>query len=269
MDNPPTETENNFIPIEWSAENEVMLVEWCDIAQCYKWFNNRSHINYESYNAWFTIPAICLSTLTGSLSFAQTSVPSNFQTYIPLIIGGVNIFTGILTTVHQYLKIAQLNESYRISSISWDKFSRNIRTELAKKPSERMDAGHFIKLCRNEYDRLMETSPLITQKIVDEFNKTFSGKDGTIEREHFDELIKPDICNIIVSANHSRHSWYKDDKNKNLDVIQDYVDIFQKGNGRNPMIDEINDFIKKNNIKIDSSVKNYLNNYNSFVLNLV
>jgi hypothetical protein len=39
--------------------------------------------------------------------------------------------------------------------------------------------------------------------------KSFSGKEGSIERKRFDELKKPDICNIIVSANEYRHRWYK------------------------------------------------------------
>jgi hypothetical protein len=195
--------------VEWSQENEMILVEWCDIAQCYKWMNTRAHSKYSTLNALYTIPTIVLSTITGTASFAQSSLPVNQQKYTPMIIGTVNIFIGIINTVHQYLKIAELNESHRVSAISWDKYARNIRIELAKAPGERMDAGHFLKLNRQEYDRLMETSPAIPQEIVDEFMKSFRGKDGSKERERFDELKKPDICNIIISANEYRHHWYK------------------------------------------------------------
>jgi hypothetical protein len=160
-------------------------------------------------NALYTIPTIVLSTVTGTASFAQSSLSTNQQKYTIMIIGTVNIFIGIINTVHQYLKIAELNESHRVSAISWDKYARNIRIELAKAPSERMDAGHFLKLNRQEYDRLMETSPAIPQEIVNEFMKSFSGKEGSVERTRFDELKKPDICNIIISANEYRHHWYK------------------------------------------------------------
>jgi hypothetical protein len=121
----------------------------------------------------------------------------------------INIFIGILTTVQQYLKISELNEAHRVSSISWDKFARNIRIELAKHPDERMEAGSFLKMNRQEFDRLMETSPMIDDKIVEEFKSKFKGKDGTIERKHFEDLKKPDICDIIISANETRHTWYK------------------------------------------------------------
>jgi hypothetical protein len=193
------------------------MVEWCDVAQCYKWLNSRSHEKYSNLNAWFTIPAIVLSTISGTASFAQSSLPDAYQVYSPMAIGAINIFIGILTTVQQYLKIAELNESHRVSSISWDKFSRNIRIELAKKPEERMDAGHFLKLCRQEFDRLMETSPIIHDDIIKEFKRKFEGKPGTIERERFDQLKKPDICDIIVSANETRHQWYLElDKQTNI-----------------------------------------------------
>ncbi len=223
-------TDPNEKKIEWSKENELILVEWCDVAQCYKWLNSRSHMKYAYKNAWFTIPAIILSTLTGTASFAQTSIPLEYQTYAPMVIGSVNILIGILTTIQQYLKISELNEAHRASAISWDKFARNIRIELAKCPKERTDAGLFIKVCRNEFDRLMETSPAISPDIVLAFKSTFSGEKSCIfemidkclgfsgaidikeiekRKRQFDALCKPDICDIIITVNDNRHKWYE------------------------------------------------------------
>ena len=215
-------SENNSIntltkQVEWSVENELIMVEWCDIAQCYKWLNTRAHNRYSKMHALFTIPTITLSTITGTASFAQASLPVRFQTYAPMIIGTINILIGILTTIQQYLKISELNEAHRVSAISWDKFSRNIRTELAKAPNERMDAGHFLKLHRLEFDRLMETSPSIPLNVISDFNRKFSGKPGSEERKRYEELKKPDICNSITSSNQNRHHWYKN-INHNFDI---------------------------------------------------
>lgn len=196
------------IMIEWSPENEEIMVEWCDVAQCYKWLNLRAHGKYARLHAWFTIPAIILSTISGTASFAQQSFPTPTQPFVPMAIGSLNIFIGILTTIQQYLKISELNEAHRVSAISWDKFARNIRIELAKRPEERAEAGHFIKLCRSEFDRLMETSPTIPDKIIQEFTTTFQGKEGTEKRQRFKKLKKPDICSTIISADEIRHKWY-------------------------------------------------------------
>lgn len=217
--------DNPKVKVEWSPENELIMVEWCDVAQCYKWLNSRSHSRFSKLHAWFTIPAIIFSTISGTASFAQKSLPEKYQVYAPLIIGSINIFIGILTTVQQYLKISELNEAHRVSSISWGKFSRNIRIELAKHPDERTDAKTFIKVCRQEFDRLMETSPDIQERTINEFNTAFTGKEGSKQRKRFEQLRKPDICDTIISANETRHKWYKDleighDVNDNEFVLQ-------------------------------------------------
>tara|TARA_R110002096_G_scaffold26246_13_gene81267 strand:- start:610 stop:1683 length:1074 start_codon:yes stop_codon:yes gene_type:complete len=207
------------IKIKWSIDNEQILVEWCDVAQCYKWLNLRSHGKYSTWHAWFTIPAIILSTISGTASFAQATLPDTVKPLAPAVIGSINLVVGILGTVQQYLKISELNEAHRVSAISWDKFARNIKIELTKKPLEREDAGNFIKICRQEYDRLMETSPPISDKVISEFNGKFSGKPGTDKRSRFDKLRKPDICDTIVSLDESRNKWY--------DEILDVVDSAQ------------------------------------------
>lgn len=226
--------ESASVIVEWSPENEKIIVEWCDVAQCYKWLHTRAHQKFSYMHAWFTIPAIILSTISGTASFAQGSLPVSMQAMAPMVIGSVNIFIGILTTIQQYLKISEYNESHRVSALAWDKFARNIRIELAKHPDERsMDAGHFLKTNRDEFDRLMETSPSIPQTVTDEFLETFSGQpkkscldccskkkkaDNKAKKEEelkkkaqiFEKLKKPDVCNIIVSADDTRHPWYKD-----------------------------------------------------------
>lgn len=236
-DIPEPSVASTTVSAAWSQTNEKIAVEWCDIAQCYKWLHYRSHQKYATLQMWFTIPAIILSTISGTASFAQASLPTSTQVYAPMVIGSVNIFIGILTTIQQYLKISEYNESHRISAISWDKFARNIKIELAKHPDDRSeDAGHFLKSNREEFDRLMETSPSIPPDVIDEFIATFSGesvycmpscfrkKDPTEEQKkivekqkqslRFENLKKPDICNIIISANEDKYQWTKEDEDQ-------------------------------------------------------
>jgi hypothetical protein len=239
-------------PVRWSPENEEILVEWCDVAKVYKWLNVKSHTKYRRLSARFTLPAITLSTITGTASFAQSSLPISIQAYAPAIIGSINIFIGILTTVQQYLKIGELNEAYRVSSIAWDKFARNIKIELSKDPSERTDAGQFTKLCRNEYDRLMETSPPIEDDIVRLFKSTFEGKPDSQARKIYDELRKPDICSSIISCNATRNHWYK-----NVDQPEDVGEYdIEMGN--------VVDFSIEKRLEADENKLNELLSYRQF-----
>jgi hypothetical protein len=192
----------------------------------------------------FTIPAICLSTISGTASFAQESLSPNIREYSYMVIGSINILIGIMTTIQQYLKISELNESYRVASIAWDKFSRNIKVELAKSPKQRMECNTFFKMHRQEFDRLMETSPSIPQYIVREFMRTFQGRTGSTEREHFDKLKKPDICNIIESVNENRKNWYEDDTDDKSGDPQQNKETISKSSSETSF-DLVNRYIRK------------------------
>jgi hypothetical protein len=189
---------------EWKSEHEIILIEWADKAMCYRWLHAKSHQAYSKTNTWFTIPVIIMSTLTGTANFAQDRFSEDIKPYAQMGIGAVNIFAGILTTIAQFLKVGELNEAHRVSSISWDKFYRNIKVELAKSRNERTNVIHMLKMCKEEFDRLMETSPTINEKIINEFNKTFPTKKPPTKDTN-DNLDKPDIkrpeiCNELVST---------------------------------------------------------------------
>lgn len=207
QDHVETVTEKSLIKdIEWKSEHEVILVEWADKAMCYRWLHARSHQAYSKTNAWFTIPVIIMSTLTGTANFAQDRFSTEIRPYMQMAIGAVNIFAGILTTIAQFLKVGELNEAHRVSSISWDKFYRNIKVELAKSRNERTNVGHMLKMCKEEFDRLMETSPTINEKIIAQFNYTFPNNKSSTDGDDKTKMTKktdikrPEICNELIST---------------------------------------------------------------------
>jgi hypothetical protein len=260
--------EKNYNIIEWTQEHEQLLIEWGDKAMCYRWLHSKSNAMYSNLNTWYTIPVIIISTLTGTANFAQERVPLGFQNYFVMIVGGFNILAGIITTIQQFLKITQLNEAHRVSSIAWDKFYRNIKVEVAKHPQERMEVKQMVKLCKEEFDRLMETCPSIPEKIIQEFKLAFK------ESETFKSVVKPEICDILISTNEFRNQWYNDEnKNKVIDedlkqkklkdvrskkiqelnnkIVSEFIISFKNLNNRDPMESEIIDNLKdKMNAKI-------------------
>jgi len=241
--------------IKWSEEHEMILIEWADKAMCFRWLHAKSNQKYSKWNARFTIPVIIISTITGTANFAQDKFPDNYKEYAPMMIGAFNIFAGIMSTIQQFLKIAELNEGHRASAIAWDKFYRNIKVELAKNPEERTDVGQMIKICKEEFDRLMETSPVIGDDIIKMFKKAFKNSPG------FDKVKKPEICDDITTTNEFRFmdqlgGIVSDGKAEALDrlkserarLIKEYKDKisgfkrqFEEVNSREPLEHEIMD----------------------------
>lgn len=198
--------ETRIVP-KWTKAHEDVLVDWGDKALCYKWLHMKSHTYYRFYHYMFTIPVIVMSTLTGTANFAQEKLPEKYQFYAPVIIGCINIIAGIITTVQQFLHISELNEAHRVSMISWDKFYRRIKIELSKSNNERQPISEFFLTTSEEYDRLMESSPIIDTKIINLFKTTFDGTFTNNEvRTMFKELAKPEVLDSLVSV---RKSIYK------------------------------------------------------------
>jgi hypothetical protein len=263
-----TSTNNDF---SWTTEHEKILVEWADKAMCYRWLHSRSNMLYSKLNALYTIPVIIISTLTGTANFAQGRVPSLYLSYFTMIVGGFNILAGIITTIQQFLKITQLNEAHRVSSISWDKFYRNIKIELAKHPNERINIIQMLKMGKEEFDRLIETSPVIPEKIIENFKESFKDSDS------YKQIIKPEVCDILIPTDNCRNNWYNEENtNKrmleiiniqnNKDIIQhknnekynkivsDFKITFYKINNRDALDSEIIDNLK-NKIEMQNLLK--------------
>jgi hypothetical protein len=246
-----TSKSEEIVECEWNTDHEDILIEWADKAMCYRWLHSRAHAMYSRLNYIYTIPVIIMSTLTGTANFAQSRVPIDFQGYFGMIVGFINILAGIITTIQQFLKITQLNEAHRVSGISWDKFYRNIKIEIARHPDERMDVNQLLKISKEEFDRLIETSPEIPDKIIDEFKTVFTGNFD------YNEIVKPELCGKLVSTERYRNQWstienlakknnLKKQKEKKMKLfVETFINDFTKMNGREPIESEIVDNLKE------------------------
>lgn len=289
---------DEVIVSEWSPGHEKILIDWADKAMCYRWLHARSHQRFSKINTYFTIPVIVMSTLTGTANFAQDRVPEYYRGYYSMGVGFVNILAGIITTIQQFLKISELNEGHRVSAIAWDKFYRKIKVELSKPIQERQNITGFLKNCTEEFDRLMETSPIIQKNIIQLFQSTFSGRKMTDQqKESFLKLKKPEICDSLESV---QLSLYKQDvgeklktnykklltdvvtnnandsaeelENKRGLLIEEFVTLFESEMMRKPTLNELYSNLISDNTQIDKEILNVywykLNRNDSVALNV-
>ena len=227
----------------WTKEIEDLMANWADVATCYRWLHDRTEKMYATVNSSFTIPLIALTTLTGSANIAIGSVIENdkeAQKYANLAIGGVSILTGIFTTIANRFKFEARSESSRVAGMSWGKFQRLIAVELSLHPKERMDSIDFLKLCRNELDRLIEQTPPVPDRIIRQFEKKFG---------HIPNLKKPDICD------HIEHTYVFQDKEQRLKQVAADAAIMLKNKKKllKELVEE--DLHKKVDVKVEDTVR--------------
>tara|TARA_R110000772_G_scaffold102759_1_gene203523 strand:+ start:2672 stop:3394 length:723 start_codon:yes stop_codon:yes gene_type:complete len=201
---------------DWSDEIEELLSEWGEISMCYAWIHNYSTRKYKRKYQHLQIPIIVLSTLTGVGNFAVDSyIPKDYQHGFTAVVGGFNIFCGILGTLGSFLKYAETFEGHRISALSWSKLGRAIEIELSLHDKKRKPCRDFLKVCRAEYDNLLESSPNIDLDIITMFNKKFEDK--------YPNVRKPIICNGLKAIipyrdeNITKKKEQKEEKEKEIE----------------------------------------------------
>jgi len=240
----------------WNDSEVQLLKKWGEVASSYRLLHDRAFREFQVKSYGLTIPVIILSTLSGTASFTIQSFPVSLQTYVPMVIGGVNICVGIIQTVSQFLRVNELTESHRVASISYGKFSRNIVTELSLPPKGRTYNGiDFVQVCRTEMDRLIEQSPIIPMYLLKNFE---SNKD-------FINITKPDVLKI---SNIIEYKPSEEEKVVELMAnIADKVHNMQKNNVNKNNVSRIQDIIEKKvnpdkEKNIEDNIKNIVNSIN-------
>ena len=76
----------------------------------------------------------------------------------------------------------------------------------------------MLKISKEEYDRLMETSPPIGDEIIKQFKDTFSGgninekKGPTKKQQNYIDIIKPEICDIMETTKNFLYKQSEEEK---------------------------------------------------------
>ena len=219
----------------WTKELEVLFAEWADKAACYRWMHDRTGRQCHTSDQRLIFPVIILSTVTGAANFAMSSISQDktTQNYVQLGLGGISIFTGILTTIANRLGYASAAEAHRGAAVQWGKFNRLIIIELSLHPDERMEAFAFLKMFRIELDRLIEQSPPIPDNIIQRFIYEF---------KEMTDIKKPDITGDL------EHTKVFSDSNTRLKKIAEEAALtlaHKKGILKQLVLDDLDVKVRK------------------------
>jgi len=174
--------------IEWNDAIETLIKEQGEKALAYNWLHTRCEKKFSYANNYIALPVICLSTLSGSASIASNQLGDS--KYIPLGIGALSILVGILSTINSYFSWAKRAENHRISALNYSKLYLFISIELSLPREKRMNPRDFIKVIREQVERLGEISPPVSDDIILQFKREFDGK--------YENVSRPEVTNGLV-----------------------------------------------------------------------
>ena len=70
----------------------------------------------------------------------------------------------------------------------------------------------MLKISKEEFDRLMETSPVIPDNIIWQFKHAFHNS------QEFAKISKPEICDVLVSTDSFRNPWFSEENREKRNV---------------------------------------------------
>ena len=163
--------------ISWNDALEKLIAEEAERCIGQSWLHNECEQTFSTRTTWIALPVIVLSTLNGFLSGSSQMIFSN-PTSSSIGIGGVSLFTGVLSTIGSYFAWAKRTEAHRISAIQYQKLSRFLAIELTLPKKERIQAKDILKIMRDQVERLLEISPAIPEFIQMKYKKLFKDVSG-------------------------------------------------------------------------------------------
>lgn len=169
--NSPTAKELNY-NLKWNEETENIIRQWGELAEIYSYLHEQAHIKNNKRNLRFQIPSIIISTLSGfiSMSLSSFALSQTDKNYFSVGIGALNIGVGIISTVLSILKYSELSQKHLQSSVAFKKLHIEIKTELGLERLTRKPISAFLKITKQQFETLVETSPIIDKEIKRKFN---------------------------------------------------------------------------------------------------
>jgi hypothetical protein len=179
---------------DWNKENENIVIEWIDVAFCYKWLSHVCSENYIFYNNCYSIPIIIVSTVTGSTLISSYN---NGNSYFFLVTGILNIFVGILSSLKIYYNVPELKENYKNSYITWLDIENSLNLEISRNSNERVNASQFINTYKVIIENSINKTPFINDIIITKYKNMIIKKKGDFFMKYADESL--DDFNKIIS----------------------------------------------------------------------
>lgn len=185
--------------VSWNTSLETMIAQEGEKCSGLAWLYTEAERYYNARNNYIALPVIILSTVTGFIS-GSSQILFTSATSASIGVGGVSLFTGILSTIGSYFSWAKKAEACRITALQYSKLLKFIAIEMTLQKDERIRAKDMLKMIRETVERLLETSPAIPPHIIAEYKVKFHINNDITHPEVTTGVIKLNIYREEDSA---------------------------------------------------------------------
>ena len=181
--------------IHWTERLEEYFASTGEKANCLAWVHKKSEELFSVRKTFIDLPVIVGS---GVIAFLNAGSQSMFEDarLASISLGVGSLVVGILNTMGTYFGWAKRAEGHRISAINYAKLYRFIAVELALPREERMTPHDFLKMVKDNYDRLQEISPLVPPSIIHKFQRRFKKVSDIAKPEEANGLHKIEVYRV-------------------------------------------------------------------------
>jgi hypothetical protein len=123
------------------------------------------------------LPAIVLSSFSGVASFGSSSFPADYQKYVSIVVGLINITIAMIQTYESYLKISDTVSKALTVATNLKKLADDIHCEMYIPIEDRETNGiTFLRDAFSRYGAIIYQAPPL--------------EDADIEKEKIEEIVK-------------------------------------------------------------------------------
>jgi hypothetical protein len=176
---PNQDKEPMYSMVSWDSTQKKFMKQMIDRAKCYIWLYDNSFRLYKSLWLLHMIPVLIITTFSGvanlgQLGFSDPTRPDTERARIiyPIVLGVLNIFAAILTSLVQFFKIAEQMEGHRRAGKDWQQFSTDMEIIFFAEFKLEVRSRKFEKMI-TKYKQLLDKSPSIPKFYLYRLNQKY------------------------------------------------------------------------------------------------
>jgi len=166
-----------FTETFWTHAQEELIVFWSSKATALAQMHDAAGAHYEKWDRWLGLPAVFMSTLTGSGTLATLGWDDTSMT-LRVLMGLLMLLSAGLTAVHNFLGYGTVAERHRHSRNSYEAMRSEFDAELACPPELRKDAKECIEGYKERFSQMAFSCPRTPGALLNECNMRIEATKG-------------------------------------------------------------------------------------------